>query len=132
MKMSRPFLPSEAREENLSSSFHISTSQLLSSQVLSTEPSGVKLLDIHLCWACIILNQSRAFLKAPFHRACTFPVTLQAICPSTSWNPLYCSQLGQSQQLRFPYGTTVSWLQNQQFTVTCVGFFLLGEEMCQV
>lgn len=45
----------------------------------------------------------------------------------TSWKPLYCSQLGQSQQFLFPYGTTVSWLQNQQFTLTCVGFFLPSE-----
>ena len=42
----------------------------------------------------------------------------------TSWKPLYCSQCGQSQQLRFPYGTTVSWLQNQQLTMVCVGFIL--------
>lgn len=143
MKTSRAALLFKAREENLSLSSHVNTSQyngffLKFDQVIScwVHRCSAQSCQLSNHWIVICtgyhLEWGAGFSpQALFPRACTFPATVWVICYSTSWNPLYCSQLGQSQQLRFPYGTTVSWLQNQQFTVTCVGFFLLGKETCQ-
>lgn len=44
----------------------------------------------------------------------------------TLLNPLYCSQKGQSQQFKFPNGTTVFLLQNQQLTL--IGYLGLEKE----
>lgn len=125
MKMTNFLLLLQRAKEGLTLPLHVSTS--LCTQMLSKCEQEYSAADCRCSTQSHQLSNCWIFS----HRAHTSPATLQATHHSTSWKPLYCSQLGQSQQLRFPYGTTVSWLQNQQFTVTCVGFFLLETETCQ-
>lgn len=102
VKMTTFLLLLQRAKEGLTLPLHVSTS--LCTQMLSKCEQEYSAADCRCSTQSHQLSNCWIFS----HRAHTSPATLQATHHSTSWKPLYCSQLGQSQQLRFPYGTTVS------------------------